>query len=233
MGNEDMAKPSDLVQAATRVASEKTVKETYRQARQAGYIQTGMAGRYGGAEMTERDATNLLLALTCAMQVKEAGNAVQLYRSLFGEVIQHKMAGRGTDTEPYMSLCPEPVRWLSNTAQGLTLGMAIDRLIGMAREGELQALFRDLVIKQGVQDHEAWIDRAINLPNMVSLKLEFRRPRPGATIAFGRYLTVDFNYRREMPDRQQALDSLEGDDCIDTKTISHRTIFALGEALRG
>jgi hypothetical protein len=206
-----------------------------RSLRPAGLISSGGRGP-GGADMTDQDATNLLLGMTCSDQAKNAAEAVPLYRGLFGHVTDHKTTGRGTDADPYMSLCPESLRWLSDTAQGLTLGMAIDRLISMAREGKLQLLFRDLAgsqVAQGVPDREARIDRAIDELNMVSLRLDFRRPRPGATISFPPYLTVDFNYQREVPDKRKTLDSIQTGDRTDTTTITHRTIFALGEALRG
>lgn len=220
-----MAKLGNLVQTTAEVTgnAQPRVKETARRVREAGYIQTGSLGRYGGADMMPTDAANLLLGLLCVTNVVDSAAAIPLYRGLFGEIAQ-----RSPRSAPQ---CPEPLRWLSDTALGLTLGMALDRLIGMACEGTLQALFRELAgqqVAEGVPDHETRIDRAIDL-GLVSLKLEFRHPKPAAAISFPPYLTVKFNDERTPPEKRVALNV---GDRTDTATITHRTIFALGEALR-
>jgi hypothetical protein len=240
-----MAKIGDLIPATAVAvgASDNPVREKARRVREAGYIQTGSAGRYGGAEMTEWDAANLLLGLTCSEQAKDAGAAVQRYRHLFlstadvwtKEVREPHPDHPGMGRVTIESLCPEPMRWLGETAQGLLLGDVLDRLIGMARTGELQALFRELVIRQGVPDNAESIAKAIGL-GMVHLKLEFQRPRPGGTIVFGErharpYLSVEFGHLSALESVEE-LDALQTGDLIETAKITHRTIFALGEVLR-
>jgi hypothetical protein len=60
-----MAKLSDLVLRISEVTgiSEATVREVSRRLREAGLIQTGRGGRYGGADMTPKDAASLLAGL--------------------------------------------------------------------------------------------------------------------------------------------------------------------------
>jgi hypothetical protein len=253
----DMTKLGDLVRAAASVSGvpDKTVKEKARLIRQAGFIQTGSVGRYGGADMTEGDASNLLLAISCTPYVADAPEIVLLYRHLFGLTKEHMTApGQSLPvpdkpgwfkTEPRESLCPEPLRWLGQAAQGQTLGDALYRLIGMAHTGELQNLFRDLAGKHvGAQgaDRDAVIDMAIRDLGVVFLKLEFRRPRPGAVIVFGEagagprpsrgpYLEVEFGHSSAL-ETPEEMDSRKIGDRLETVTITHRTIFALGEALR-
>jgi hypothetical protein len=224
------------VAAAAQGLPEAMVFGSARKVREAGGITSGPRGP-GGAEMTEQDATNLLLGITCAAQIKDAGDAAQVYRHLFGLVKRHMIA---RDTGPPVSLCPEPLRWLAQTAQGQTLGDALDRLIGMARTGELQSLFRDLADKhvggEGA-DREARIDRAIDELGAVNLRIEFRRPRPGVTLVFSErggtepYLEVEFGYLSAM-ETPEEMDRRETGDRVETVTITNRTIFALGEALR-
>jgi hypothetical protein len=229
-----MVKLVGLIPAFTAIQglAEATGVGMARRVREAGFITSGPRGP-GGAEMVDSDAANLLLGGTCSDEIKEAGVAVWRYRALFGRII------------PTESLCPEPMRWLGETAQGLTLGMALDRLIGMARTGELQTLFRDLAGKHvGAQgpERDAIIDKVINDLGVVYLRLEFRRPRPGATITFGEagagprsgpgpYLVTDFGYQSALETIEE-LDRLQTGDRTETVTVSHRTLFALGETLR-
>jgi hypothetical protein len=232
-----MVKLVGLIPAFTAIQglAEATGVGMARRVREAGFITSGPRGP-GGAEMVDSDAANLLLGGTCSDEIKGAGVAVWRYRALFG---------RSLPTESPRPDCPEPMRWLGETAQGLTLGMALDRLIGMARTGELQTLFRDLAGKHvGAQgpERDAVIDKAINDLGVVFLRLEFRRPRSGATITFGEagagprpgrgpYLVTDFGYQSEFETTEE-LDRLQTGDRMETVTVSHRTLFALGEALR-
>jgi hypothetical protein len=60
-----MAKLSDLVVRTSEVTGlpEATVREISRRLREANLIRTGTGGRYGGADMTARDAARLLTAI--------------------------------------------------------------------------------------------------------------------------------------------------------------------------
>jgi hypothetical protein len=75
-----VAKLSDLIVVMTRLTGlpEKTVREVARRVREAGFIQTGKPGRYGGAEMTAQDAAALLLGLVGGSDVLDAGKTVAL-----------------------------------------------------------------------------------------------------------------------------------------------------------
>jgi hypothetical protein len=214
-----------------------------RSVRAARWVNTGPRGP-GGADMTDWDAANLLLGITCSDQAKDAGFAVPRYRDLFGRVIGPMTTSERREPDPDKpgwgriippeSLCPEPLRWLTDTARGLTLGQALDRLIGMAREGTLQTLFRELA---GKRYPEPNIDKAIGRGE-VYLRLEFQRPRPGAIVTFGEhgagsgpYLATEFGYQSARETIEE-LDRLQTGDRTETVTVSHRTIFALGEAQR-
>jgi hypothetical protein len=191
--------------------------------------------------MTDADATNLLLGLTCADQAKDAAIAVERYRALVAdtaevwtEQVREPMPDRpGVDRITLKNMCPEPMQWLCSTARGPNLGDTIERLIGMARTGELQALFRELV---SPNYHENEIDRVINELGEVYLRLDFRRPRPGANITFGMrlarpFVSVSFGHRSELETTEE-LDALQTGDRTEAVTVTHRTLFALGEALR-
>jgi hypothetical protein len=239
-----MTKIGDLIQTAADVTAlpASKVKEKARQVREAGYMQTGSAGRYGGADMTERDAANLLLGLTCTEYTADAGAAVHRYHGLvidfadvWTEEIHEPIPDRPNMVRKTLkNLCPKPMQWLGVTSRGLLLGDTLERLIGMARTGEIQAIFRELVISQNF--HEDAIDRVINELGAVYLKLEFRRPRPGANIMFGMrgerpFVSASFGHRSEL-ETSEELDRLQVGHFVTTTTIPHQVIFALGEALR-
>jgi hypothetical protein len=61
-----MAKLSDLVLLTSQITGlpEATVREVSRRLREAGLIQTGKGGRYGGADMMPKDAVSLLTGLS-------------------------------------------------------------------------------------------------------------------------------------------------------------------------
>jgi hypothetical protein len=186
-------------------------------------ISTGGRGP-GGADMVDGDATNLCLGLICSDQLKDAATVIKRYRAM-------RYSANATP------MCPEPLRWIPQSSQRLDLGGLMDGLIGMAREGTLQVLLRQLAAEQlpaGVPDLETRIDKAIDL-GMVSLKLEFQRPRPAGRIAFGvqrhSLLNIDFGLLSTW-ESEEELNSLQTGDLVETATITHRTIFALGEALR-
>lgn len=219
---------------------EATVLSVTRSVRTARYVNTGPRGP-GGAEMTDWDAANLLLGVTCAAMAKDAGAAVHRYHSLVADTAEVWTKegreplpdGPDMDRVSLKNLCPEPMQWLGSTARGLLLGDALERLIAMARTGDLQEVFRELVRPHY---HEDAIDRVINELGEVYLKLEFRRPRPSGTIAFGMrganpFVSVSFSHRSEL-EMSEELDALQVGDRTETVTVTHRTIFALGEALR-
>jgi hypothetical protein len=219
-----------------------------RSLRPAGLINTSGRGP-GGAEMTDWDATNLLLGAICSDQAKDAAIAVRRYRAmrysakpmLAPEVREQIPDKPGwAPVKARESLCPEPLRWVSESVQHLDLGGLLDGLIGMARTGDLQALFHELAIERlpdGVPAQDAAIDKAIDL-GVVYLKLDFQRPRPSGRIVLGmkghhqgHFLEVEFGNLSTWESNED-LDSLQTGYLVDTATIPHQVIFALGEALR-
>lgn len=244
-----MVKFSGLAPIITNILGlpEPTAETVARSLRPAGLLNSKGRG-LGGASMTSWDLSNMLLGMTCSEQFKEAGEVVPFYRYLFGQTKRHMLApeqrepvvdGNGlVRVLPPESLCPEPMQWLADTAQGQTLGDALDRLFDMAHEGTLQTLFRQLASRhvggEGA-DREARFDRAIEL-GMIYLRIEFSRPRPRVVITFGDdlmppFLQVEFGAQGAMETSEQ-LDRRQIGDRVVTVTVTHKTIFALGEALR-
>jgi hypothetical protein len=102
---------------------EKTVSHGARVLRDAGLIATGGRG-YGGAEMGNADAANLLIGLLGSDTLLGAPDAVAKFRRLERHGRTHAL--------------PAPLAFLATS--GITFGEALESLIGAARRGALDGM---------------------------------------------------------------------------------------------
>jgi len=184
-----MAKLSELVLRTSEVTGipAATVREVSRRLREEGLIQTGKGGRYGGADMTPKDAASLLTGL---MIVKASSPSFAEIASLTKDhlnVLKSHDARRRS----------VPARWdrrlelseLCKLKSGHTFGDAFTALIASLSNGE----FERKMTKWG------WVDLAIevfsprpsriNGPPEPDAKIEFR------TEAFGESGLIYFRPR--------------------------------------
>ena len=129
-----MALISDLVSAIAEVEGlpEESVNLVARYAREAGYLSQGARGR-NAPRATVADAANLLIAVNgSGCVVKEAPQAVELYRDL----ICHAPHGSRTSTDggvAYGKIEPDELRFLDRhgvATFGEMLESIIDRFVG-------------------------------------------------------------------------------------------------------
>jgi hypothetical protein len=120
-----MAKLADLIPCVADALGleEKSVSHGARVLRDAGLISTGGRG-YGGAEMTNADAANLLIGLLGADTLLGAPEAVAKFRRLERHGRTHAL--------------PAPLAFLATS--GMTFGEALESLIGAARRGALDGM---------------------------------------------------------------------------------------------
>lgn len=128
-----MAKLSELAELTAKVTGLdiRSVRETARRLREAGLIQTGTGGRYGGADMTARDAAALLTALLGAGDNRDVKRSPETVNLCWPMVIRKYTKADGTELQAvpggYFGLAPEH-----------TFGDALIALIeGMVRDGLL------------------------------------------------------------------------------------------------
>lgn len=120
-----MAKLPALVTALAEVdgRDRKTVDHIARTIREGGYIPTGKRGS-GAAEMGPREASNFLIALDGADTPKEAGVAIDRFRSL-----KQMFAGTANDIKDKLAAYDDLPKPLQDVMDAHTFGEALDALI--------------------------------------------------------------------------------------------------------
>jgi hypothetical protein len=187
-----MAKLSDLILRTSEVTGipVATVREVSRRLREADLIQTGRGGRYGGADMTPRDAASLLTALLIARASSVSlSNIVPLTRSHLRDLRSYfpnsdrLLLGHWDRKLALAQLCSLP--------RGHTFGDAFSALIASIPNGDLKRaiadwaanrprgvapFFKFVVSVNGPRPHpEAMIE--FEAPAFDSLELYYLRPR--------------------------------------------------------
>jgi hypothetical protein len=169
-----MAKLSELVVRTSEVTGipEATVREVSRRLREEGLIHTGKGGRYGGADMTPKDAASLLTGL---MIVKVSSPPFAGIASLTKDYLN---VLKSHDARGHRSV---PARWdrrlelseLCKLKSGHTFGDAFTALIASLSNGE----FERKVPKWG------WIDLGIEVFSPWPARIN-GPPEPNAQINF-------------------------------------------------
>ena len=168
-----MAKLPSLVTALAEVdgRDRKAVDHIGRTIREAGYIPTGKRGS-GAAEMSEREAANLLIALNGADQPKDTPLAIDRFRSL-----RQFYQGTAADFREYFASFDNTPEAMQNVADCQTFGKALEALIEGAPG--LAASFHDFARKQFPgKDPSHWDTRLL-----AALRLEMF----GLSVTFQRY----------------------------------------------
>lgn len=121
-----MAKLPALVSAVAKIdgRARETVDHIARVIRERGYITTGKRGG-GAAEMTVREAANLLIALNGADTPKEAPAAIDRFRSLR----QWAIVGSGSPGSAQLAKYENYPQAIKNVMDVHTFGEALDSLI--------------------------------------------------------------------------------------------------------
>lgn len=238
-----MAVLSDLVTALAAATGlpGATVFAYGRFAREAGLISQKGRGR-GAAEVTTKDAANLLLAVGATGITRESGNAIKSYRRLKGHYL--------LPTEPNGKRLANWLRKLgSNRQLDTNLGQFLEFLISQSIGSDLNELLRSIpVLAEGEENWSVWrkhpaftLDMLFekgavaawadpSLGSQVGIELHFKRLEPFAKVTFYRQamlgkddlLTVFFSN----PDAEESF----GDFSVDAY-LTELSVAALGSCL--
>lgn len=250
-----MAKLSQMIPvlAEALARDEAAVSHCARVLRDSGLISSGGRGP-GGAEMTNQDATNLLIGAIGTDVTKDAPSAVVKFRRIAVWITDQPMVEErtvdadGSIRTSYSASPPEALAFLSG--RGLALGDALEKLLSGARRGDIQILFADMAarfVPDGAKDPLASL--AYFMSNNIRLAIELQRPLCRAKICLveiGEH-RWDAIRREHTPvlcaqfvppwgknpdaDRRRFSIGRSSGDRIVTETITHRTIFALANLL--
>jgi len=182
--NRVMATLSDFVsEIATQTNFGRATIFAYgRFAREAGLIKQGGRGK-GGAQMTESDAANLLIAIAGTSITREAPNAIQLFRPMRGRV-----GFLREDLEPTFRewLKPLKLKGKHKTDLSVDLGNFLEWLIRETRDFKLYEFLRRIpVVVVRDEDHarlyekyrDSSIDKAIFDGELTPQKVELNKVR--------------------------------------------------------
>jgi len=139
-----MAKLSDLISCTSAIMGVPfpTVQEVSRRLREAGMIQTGKGGRYGGIGMTPSDATSLLTTLLIMRaSFASLSKIVPLTRSHLKDFRSYSSRGERLvlDTWDQKLALPQ----LCRLKRGHTFGDSLTALIGSISNGDLKQAVAD------------------------------------------------------------------------------------------
>lgn len=252
-----MALISDLVSAIAEVEGlpEESVNLIARYTREAGFLSQGARGR-NAPRATVSDAANLLIAVNASgCVVKEAPQAVELYRDLVCHAPHGSRAATRHGVE-YGQIEPDELRFLDRHGAatfGEMLESIIDRFVG----GELHSFmmgqtvaylhgpFYEKAAADLGDDPKALAERVIEASKSflnletVAFKIEFFRPLPHAKIIVDRSVGGD----RELiagasfivnTDDMMAgkFNSIPGGDRREVTTIGYKTLMKVAETLK-
>ncbi|WP_036286402.1 hypothetical protein [Methylosinus sp. PW1] len=251
-----MALVSDLVRAIAEVEGipPETMDVVARHAREAGYLTTGARGR-NAPPATVTDAVNLIIAANAGGCVlRQAPEAVALYRRLATNGGFRKVEARGVNRE-YFAIEDEPIAFLSDYA---TLGEALEKIIDGFVSGDLEKF---LLMRAMMTLHErefdamnrehpdeparvhALIERAqlaLRAGLTIQFALTFNRPLPSAILEIstvgGPIAKVEFAIHADdftAAEQDGRLRAWCAADRQDSTTIGYRTLSRIGDALRG
>ena len=211
-----MSKLSDLVTRLARVSGrpEKTVREIARRLRENGHLPTGGRGP-SAAEMNHQSAATLLLGTNIPEPIKEVAEQLPVYRALETETALVPRPRKDVLTDEEKELFDEVFGFLQIP---VSLGDALQQLVLDAKSGKLQRLV-------SYWDHP-------------EIRFNIRSPAPAAWITFKDGFEVEHG-PEFWPKKVQAARRAGRKDVAESKTdhaltasFTHRSIIALGEALR-
>jgi hypothetical protein len=230
-----MTKLSDLVLCTAEVTGVPvaTVREISRRLREAGLIQTGKGGRYGGADMTSVDAASLLTALLIVRASSVSlSNIVSLtslhlreFRSYFPRS-DRLLLGHWERKLRLAQLC--------GLKRGHTFGDAFSALISSISNGDLE---------QAIADWDSNRPRGVRQFFKLNVSVEGPRPHPGAVIEFesAAFDRLDLIYLRPrdakrliVPDAPRKLSDLYQDKEFDLTvraSVTEETLTSIGVLL--
>jgi hypothetical protein len=162
-----MTKLSDLVSRTSEVTGipVATVREVSRRLREAGLIGTGKGGRYGGADMTPKDAAGLITALLILR-----ASSVPLT-----EIVQHtKTHLRGLKSHRPRGHRMVPARWDTN--------LPLPELCRLKTGHSFEEAFTAVIVSFSNRDFERAMAKFEFVD--VSVKVISARPDPEARIGF-------------------------------------------------
>lgn len=253
-----MALVSDLVSAIAEVEGlpEETVNLVARYTREAGYLSQGARGR-NAPRATVADAANLLIAVNASgCVVKDAPQAVDMYRDLVCHAPHGSRNTRGGIGVEYGKIDVDELRFLDRHGDatfGEMLESIIDRFVGgelpMFMKGEALKYLGDAFYKKATDDlgddQNALAQRVIDACNSflgsgtVAFVIEFYRPMPHAKIRIDRSVGADreliaaASFMVDIDDMMAGkFNSVQGGDRSDVATIGYKTLMKIGDVLR-
>jgi hypothetical protein len=225
-----MAKLSDLVLRASEITGVPVakVREISRRLREAGLISTGHHGRYGGADMTARDAASLLTALLIVATSGASAASLNDIALLTKSHLQNLVARGDDDRRSWSSKLALPQ--LSNLKFSHTFGDAFSALIASISNGELE------------QSIKKWnTRRPRGTTSRFEIRVQINKPAPHQEAGIG-FRTATFDqsilYLRRgdivlYPPRNWSDIGDLGYDLRVSGTLYEPTLKAIGVLLRG
>jgi hypothetical protein len=201
-----MAALSDLVTAIAGVTGlpEATVFAYGRFARQAGLISQKGRG-HSAASMSLTDATNLLLAVAATGVTREAGTAIETFRSLKRGRLYDFSAGRSPVI--LSLLAPFGIRALGPGENAFELkvdfGRFFEHLITGTLNGDLAAVFTRIPVAEIPE--ELWLKwrraKSVHLDESMDLlvKRGLVQPKKPSDLEFGQDISLEIKFSRLVP----------------------------------
>jgi hypothetical protein len=223
-----MAKLSDLVLCTSGVTGVPvaTVREISRRLREAGLISTGSGGRYGGADMTPEDATNLLTALLIVRASAVSLNEVALLtRSYLQDLTSHDdNVGRWRTALALPQLC--------HLKLGHTFGDAFRALITSILNGDMERSIKKWTMSRphGVAPYFGLTVQISSLKPYREANIEFRSAGFEQNMTYARRSDKLSVWR--LPRKWSEVEDPSGDNLRVLASIQQETLKAIGLLLR-
>jgi hypothetical protein len=205
---ENMATLTDLVAAVSAVTGlpEATVFAYGRFARQAGLIQQKGRGR-SAAAMSIGDAANLLIAVAGTDVTREAGNAIETFRSLRNGRFYHFNGGKSIfaamDWLTKIGLAPDDIPGTRALKIRGTFGPFFEFFIESTLNGDLSKLFRSIPVAEIPDDLRRRWEREkspylkTSMEDLIGKGLV--TPKPVTDLEFGEDINVEIRFSRLIP----------------------------------
>jgi hypothetical protein len=217
-----MATLSELVDTIARVEGidSATVTLIARSVREAGLITTGGRG-LSAAQMTYRDAANLVIAVNASPTAREAEETVHTYRALEGRSLEFAFKG---SKKPKLG----------------NFGDALETLIAAAAIGKLPDVYLGIPLDKLILEEFA--------SSHIKIELTFHKPLPFVSLAFAtprlkepfdlsritsfRHIGPSRTFDFELPKKVRLWASRNFGDKQERTSIGYPTIREVGELFR-
>ena len=251
-----MALISDLVSAIAEVEGlpEATVGLAARYAREAGYLSTGARGR-NAPRATVTDCANLLIAVNgSGCTVKDAPQAVEMFRNLLCHAPHGSRTTTGIGIE-YGKIEHDQLRFLDRHGSA-TFGEILESIIERCIGGEMQSFMMDEASKyigdkylekartDLCDDEKAIAERIVEscksfiALGTVAITIEFHRPSPHARLVIDRSVGGDreliagASFIVNVDDMMAGkFKNIGGGDRRERTAIGYRTLMKIAEVM--